>query len=353
MSLNRLEVTSIRNIEAASLDLAPTINVIVGDNGSGKTSLLESVYFLGSARTFRGTNAYPLIRRGANFCRVRGQCLGGGEIAVFRDRSGVKRLSLSGGVIQRTSELAASLPIVVLEPQTVNLLLGGPDYRRRFMNWGVFHVEPSFRAVWGDASRCLRQRNQLLKRLESNTDELEAWTAELARLSEKIHVLRTRYMEAYCRRFSENAELTCMTDIALRYEPGWNTDLALSDVLRKETQNDLRRGYTGKGFHRADVKILVSGDEAAKTCSRGELKALAWILTITQGEDLNKDLVYLLDDLFSELDSVHRAKICQYFAQAEKQVLTTGMDRRALLGCWADSCKAMFHVEHGVVTGEN
>ena len=353
MSLNRLEVTNIRNIEVASLELAPTINVIVGDNGSGKTSLLESVYFLGSARTFRGTNADPLIRRGADFCRVSGQSLGGGEIAVSRDRVGAKKLSLSGGVIQRTSELAATLPILVLEPQTVNLLLGGPEYRRRFLNWGVFHVEPSFRAVWEDASRCLRQRNRLLKSFEGNTDELEIWTTELARLSELIHVLRSSYMEAYCRRFSENAELTCMTDIAIRYDPGWNADLALSDVLRNEIQNDLKRGYTGKGFHRADVKILVSGDEVAKTCSRGELKALAWILWITQGEGLDKDLVYLLDDLFSELDLEHRTKICQYFAQEEKQVLTTGIDRQALLSCWANNCEGMFHVEHGVVRGES
>ncbi|HAK50623.1 MAG TPA: DNA replication/repair protein RecF [Gammaproteobacteria bacterium] len=352
MSLKRLDVTNIRNIEKASLNLAPTINVIVGENGSGKTSLLESAYFLGSARTFRSTNADPLIRRGADVCRVSGVCEGAREIAVSRDRSGTKKLSLSGNTIQRTSELAATLPILVLEPQTVNLLIGGPEYRRRFLNWGVFHVEPSFRSIWEDATRCLQQRNQLLKHSHAGDAELEVWSKELARLSELIHQFRTRYMKEYCGRFARNSELTGISEVMLRYEPGWNTESALEEVLRNELQNDLKRGFTNKGFHRADVKILVAGDDAAKTCSRGELKMLSWMLVITQGEDLDDNLVYLLDDLFSELDSGHRARICEYFADREKQVLTTGIDSRALLECWGDRCKAMFHVKHGVVTGE-
>ena len=348
MSLKRLSVQNIRNISKASLDLAPHVNLIVGNNGSGKTSLLESVYFLGSTRTFRNNSTEPLIRRGSDQCLVQGELHSGREIAVQRSRSGSRELRLFGRPVSRASELARCLPVLVLEPDSVRLLTGGPDRRRRFLNWGVFHVEPSFKAVWEDAERCLRQRNELLKQSRINHSELDTWTGEFARLSLVIDQFRQRYLTAYNGRFMENVgNISEIDNISLQYKPGWNTEVELFQLLNADLEQDRKRGFTGKGFHRADVKITVSGDDAARTCSRGELKVLAWTLMISQGDGLDHELVYLLDDLFSELDDRHRRKICEHLANRGGQIIATGIDRKALKTCW-DHPK-VFHVEHGEV----
>lgn len=350
MSLQRLEISNIRNIESASLTPSPTVNIIIGDNGSGKTSLLESIYFLGSARTFRSSSAEPLIRRDSQNCLVKGQLNSGLSLAVQRQRGGERALRVSGQPVSRTSELAARLPVAVLEPQTVNLLIGSPEGRRRFLNWGVFHVEPTFRGTWDKATRCLRQRNKLLKR--GRRAEIGAWSRELAGHSEAIHDFRARYMAAYCDRFNQAVgELTGLDDISISYLPGWNTALELQGLLEEDLNQDIKRGYTGKGFHRADVKITVAGDDAAKTCSRGELKVLSWALLLIQGESVGRELIYLLDDVMSELDTAHRNKICEYLVARDRQIFTTGTDHQAMMSCWADN--NVFHVKHGVISGDS
>jgi DNA replication and repair protein RecF len=350
MSLQRLEISNIRNIDSALLTPSPAVNIIIGDNGSGKTSLLESIYFLGSARTFRSSSTDPLICRDSQDCMVKGQLRSGLSLAVQRQRGGKKTLRIAGQPVSKTSELAVSIPIAVLEPQTINLIIGPPEGRRRFLNWGVFHVEPTFRGIWGKAIRCLKQRNELLK--QGRREELGVWTREFACLSEAIHDFRARYMEAYGIRFSQSVcGLTGLDDISVSYQPGWNPARALQDQLEEDLNQDIKRGYSGKGFHRADVKITVAGDDAAKTCSRGELKVLSWALLLVQGESLGHELIYLLDDVISELDTEHRNNICEYLVTRNRQIFTTGTDRQAMMSCWGDS--NVFHVKHGVISGES
>lgn len=350
MSLQRLEISNIRNIDSTSLIPSPSVNIIVGDNGSGKTSLLESIYFLGSARTFRSSSTNPLIRRGSQDCMVKGELSSGLSIAVQRQRGGKKTLRIAGQPVIKASELAVSLPIAVLEPQTINLIIGPPEGRRRFLNWGVFHVEPTFRGIWDKAVRCLTQRNELLKR--GRREDIGVWSREFASHSEAIHDFRARYMAAFSDRFSQSVgRLTGLDDISVSYQPGWNTTLALQNQLEEDVNLDIKRGYTGKGFHRADVKITVAGDDAAKTCSRGELKVLSWALLLVQGESLGHELIYLLDDVMSELDSEHRNSICEYLASRNRQVFTTGTDYQAMMSYWSDN--KVFHVKHGVISGDS
>jgi len=350
MSLQRLEISNIRNIASASLTPSPTVNIIIGDNGSGKTSLLESIYFLGSARTFRSSSTEPLIRRDSQNCMVKGQLGSGLSIAVQRQRGGERALRIAGQPVNKTSELAVSIPIAVLEPQTINLIIGPPEGRRRFLNWGVFHVEPSFRGIWDKAVRCLKQRNELLK--QGRREDIGVWTREFAGHSEAIHNFRARYMAAYCDRFDKSVGgVTGLDDVSVSYHPGWNTTLDLQSQLEEDLNQDIKRGYTGKGFHRGDVKITVAGDDAAKTCSRGELKVLSWALLLNQGESLGHELIYLLDDVISELDTEHRNNICEYLVARNLQIFTTGTDHQAMMSCWGDN--NVFHVKHGVISGDS
>lgn len=359
MSLVRIDITGIRNIQQASLVLNPKLNLIVGQNGSGKTSVLESIYFLGSARSFRNNSVEPLIANSQEECLVRGEVESGGylhTVGVQRNRGGSRVIRIDGDDVKRATNLASLLPILLLGSGTVNLLLGPPGQRRRFLNWGLFHVEPSFSQVWEGANRCLKQRNEVLRKNGSD-EELETWTRELVAYSERLDVSRHEYMRTYEAVFRENCKLlTELSNISCQYYRGWGDDSTLSDLYQKDRAIDRKRGFTQRGFQRADVRIRVNGEEAVNTCSRGELKVLSWAMLLSQGAMLESgaagDLLYLVDDMNAELDEQHRDRICRYLKSTGNQIVATGIEQLSLVASWKAQEQKLFHVEHGSLKHE-
>ncbi len=360
MTLARLNIANIRNISSATVETDATVNAFYGPNGSGKTSLLEAVYFLGSGRTFRSSSTEPLISRGSEDCTVFGLLRDreGREtrIGVSRQRRGGREIN--GELETRASELARRLPTLVLGPDTVQLLVGAPRLRRRFLNWGVFHVEPAFARTWEQANRCLRQRNRILREYtDGPREELATWTRELARAATELDRQRDRYFSRYKEVFEMAcSRLTGIDDVECRYYRGWDATEELDAVLAGQQDGDVRRGYTQCGHHRADVRIRVAGANAAEVCSRGELKILAWAMVLGQGWLLSRDYerhpVYLVDDVASELDQAHRQAVCEWLTDTGRQVLSTGVDRQMLAESWRSTPLKLFHVERGQVVFE-
>lgn len=354
MSLGRLDISNIRNIRSASLELDPTVNIFLGPNGSGKTSLLEAVYFLGSARTFRSVSVEPLISRGEPSCTVHGIVRDSARevnLGVTRERAGGREIKRNGANVSKSSELARHLPTLVLGPNTVELLTGSPADRRKFLNWGVFHVEHSFAELWEHANRSLRQRNELLRRPGANARELAAWDAQLGQFGMRIDAQRRRWVEAFQVQFAATCDaLTRLQDVTCTYQRGWDPKEELGELLNRQVQADLDRGYTQSGFHRAELQVRVGKSAATQVCSRGELKVLAWAMVLSQGRVFSEltgtDLVYLVDDLASELDDSHRSRVCESLASSHGQVLATGIEANQLKGYWPVQPK-VFHVEHG------
>jgi DNA replication and repair protein RecF len=354
MSLIRLDIKGIRNIQNASLVLNPKLNLIIGRNGSGKTSVLESIYFLGSARSFRSSSVEPLISNSQEDCLVRGEVESDSHrysVGVQRNRGGSRVIRIDGEDVKRATDLASLLPILLLGSETVNLLLGPPGHRRRFLNWGLFHVEPSFPQVWEEANRCLKQRNEVLR--QNGTDEeLETWTRELVRYAEQLDLSRSNYMRTYDSVFQKNCGLlTDLSNISCQYYRGWSNDSSLNDLYQKDREIDRKRGFTQKGFHRADVRIRIDGEEATSFCSRGELKVLSWAMPLSQGAMLESgmsgDLLYLVDDMGAELDDQHRERICHYLESTGSQVVATGIEQHGLIVSFKAQEQKLFHVEHG------
>ena len=358
MSLSRLTVENLRNIKHVELGMASGINLFCGNNGSGKTSLLESVYLLGSGRTFRGQKLEPLIRRDADRATVFGivatpvrQC----RIGVQRDRDGGRDFKINGDVVQRASELALALPVLQLGPDTVDLLLGAPGQRRRFLNWGLFHVEPGFLSEWENAVRGLKQRNGLLRGGGGNPAELKVWTEKLVDLAESIDLFRQRYFEKFQTVFQTLCgELTGLQRVECVYNRGWDHQRSLKEVMAQQFDADRKRGFTFSGFHRADIEIRVAGQSATQVCSRGELKLLAWALVLSQGKlsaaQRNQSPIYLVDDLCAELDEAHRQRVCKELYNSGGQILATGIDLAQLRSSWAGVSAKMFHVERGAIS---
>ena len=358
MSLGRLDALRFRNLTDVTLELSPGINLLFGENGSGKTSLLESSYFLSSARSFRSAGLDSVIQRGQEDCLVRGnvRCAGQGyQIGIKRDRQGARDIRINGEIAYRATDLARLLPTLLLGPESVDLLIGPPIHRRRFLNWGLFHVEQGFTELWDEANRCLRQRNLVLRANPVNWRELEAWSIQLAELAGKIDRLR----EAYCKRYREHFAglvpgLTGFDEVEFEYQRGWPKGVELLDIYQRERDIDQKRGYTQKGFHRADVRITVAGQAAVKVCSRGELKALVWGMKLAQGalggdQEMQQDTLYLVDDLASEFDQQHRRRLCKFLSRTGQQVLLTGIDRGVLIEACEDAINGQFHVKHGEV----
>lgn len=354
MSLTRLEISNVRNLHSVQLDLHPGFNLVVGANGDGKTSVLESIHFLSAARTFRGQQVSPLIRHNEASCLVRGK-VGPHWLAVQRDRRGGREIRIDSESIHKSSELAAMLPALVIRPESIEAITGPPGGRRRLLNWGVFHVEHSYSGEWQTANRALQQRNSLLREGRSRTPEFETWTQQLCEITLQLDEKRAAYAHRLARLFVERCESAGrLKNVECRYSRGWPEETALEAVYKSDLESDERRGFTQRGFHRADLKILVDGKDAATSCSRGELKILSWTLSMCQGllEGELPRLLYLIDDLAAEFDADHRAEFCQTLRETGRQVVMTAIDSSQILNDWGATSGKMFHVKQGALISE-
>ena len=379
MSLRWLEARHFRNLTRVVADLDPGLNLVFGENGSGKTSLLESSYFLSTARSFRDTGLKTVIQRGADSCLLRGRAEIGNvdyEIGITRDLEGNREIKINSEATKKSSDLARLLPTLVLGPHSIDLLLGSPTLRRRFLNWGLFHVKPGvvhspeavtgslftdFPVKWDEATRCLRQRNLILRRQVTNRGagnqgELEAWSDLLASYANEIDRQRAQYIDLYRPLFAKVAlQLAGIEEVRFDYYRGWNNKTEIRDIYLKEVELDQKRGFTQKGFQRADVRITVSGQSASKVCSRGELKCLAWAMLLAQGalaSEIGRShgtgrALYLVDDLASELDEKHRSRVCRFLLETGEQVLLTGVELKPLLAACNNQYGRLFHVKQG------
>lgn len=362
MSIRRLRIEQLRNLHSAELDLG-RLNVLAGVNGSGKTSVLEAAYLLGSGRSFRVARLDPVINRAASKFVVHALLEGAAanapvSIGVSRDREGHFEGRLQGRSVQNTAELARALPVQLINANTFDLLSGGPRGRRQFLDWGVFHVEQRFHSAWLDVQRALRQRNALLRHARIARAQLDAWDSRLAESAELIDGLRRQYFEQFHPIFHGTLnDLAPIQGLSLSYYKGWEKDRSLQEVLREHEERDQQRGHTLVGPHRADVRVRVGGQEADQVLSRGQQKVVVCAMKIAQGrlfaQARAQECVFLVDDLPAELDRRHRTALCRMLARMPCQVIVSCVDAAELEGCWDDEAArelTVFHVEQGQVT---
>lgn len=362
MHLARVDIHAVRNIASARLQMPPGTSLITGDNGSGKTSLLEAVWLLGTGSSFRSNRMLPVIRYGEDAATVHGEVIHADgyrtSLGVSRERSGGVQIKVGGEAVRTTSALAEVLPVQLINPDSVELVTGPPVRRRRFLDWGTFHVERSFLESWKSYRRGLEQRNALLRRASAaSSAELDAWETRLSRDAHLIDAQRRASVTALQPLVDEALEeLGGPDQIALRYLPGWDADApSLADVLASQRDSDRTQGFTRSGPQRAELKLTAGGRAAAEALSRGQQKILACALLVAQGRWLaaatSKQGIYLVDDLPAELDRDHRARLGSILATLPAQVLVTAVQRDLVMaGLESATALAMFHVEHGRIS---
>ncbi len=358
MRVTRLEIGNLRQLEMVRLQPGPGLNLITGDNGAGKTSLLEGLHLLAYGRSFRGRVRDGLIRTGSAALEVFVEWT---ETGGTRSRKAGLRHDgqqwqgrLDGAAVSHLGELCAALAVVTFEPGSHALVVGSGEPRRRFLDWGLFHVEHGFLPLWRRYARALKQRNALLK-ARGGDSQLEAWEFEMAAAGEPLTSLREHYLEQLQPHLSAIiARLApALGDAMFVFQPGWRrAELSLGDALLLARGRDLVAGFSSVGPHRADWRIDYSSLPARETLSRGQAKLTALALLLGQAghhaEQRGEWPVIALDDLSSELDRPHQQRVLQHLLDSRAQVFMTGTEAPqglATLGGHA----TWFHVERGAL----
>ncbi|PNS08760.1 DNA replication/repair protein RecF [Solilutibacter silvestris] len=357
MKLQQLEIADVRSIRQASVEPGDGLNLLVGGNGAGKTSVLEALHLLAYGRSFRGRVRDGLIRTGAPalqvFARWTEQDSSRRRQVGLRHAGNEWEGRLDGADVGQLSELCTALAAVTFEPGSHALLSGGGEPRRRLLDWGLFHVEPGFMPVWRRHARALKQRNALLKS-GGALAALDAWDGELAAAGELLDRHRRAYVEALEPQVEHWAKelLPELGPAHHAYVPGWRReDLALADALLVSRERDLQLGYTTIGPHRADLQLGFAARPGHEALSRGQSKLAALALLLAQAEDFRARRgewpLILLDDLASELDRQHRHALLSALVASGAQVFITGTELEALAldPAWPST---VFHVEHGL-----
>lgn len=343
----------LRCFSDVSVALAPTVNVFVGANGAGKTSVLEAVFLLSHARSFRSGAKEALLQRGTPQLSIFAE-LRHADQRVCRlglGRDGARWEAKVDGENVAIGQLVRECAVVCFEPGSHALIAGSAEERRRYLDWGVFHVEHDFLSGWRRYQRALKQRNSLLRSASTSSDELFApWEAELAQCAHQIDLQRSAYLDLLRPKLQASVAglLPELGMLDLRYRRGWSEEHGLARQLREQRGRDLARGHTTMGAHRADWSIGFEHAPLREHLSRGQEKLTALACMLAQAELYAEHRgewpIVCLDDLASELDQAHQAAVVAQLMAAHAQILLTGTELPAALqGLPA----RVFHVEQG------
>ena len=357
MAIEQLEISNFRNLKKVSLTPSPHINALFGDNGSGKTSLLEAIYFLGTARSFRTPHSKQAIMFGQPqfvvFAKIVAEGGASVPVGVSKDPQSIT-IKIANRPVNNSSALAELLPVQLINPDVHKMLEEGPRYRRRFLEWGLFHVKPNYFQHWQECRHILKQRNAALKQNLSGR-EIDQWNRALCEKSELINRQREEYLQALQPVITELLDRSPqLPKVEITLSKGWPKNKTLEQALTENLETDRSRGFTQHGPHRADLSITCQGIKAKDVVSRGQQKIITAIMKLAQLQLLTETKspsrsVLLVDDLPAELDPKFRELLLSIVRDQRAQVFVTATETSLLQPQSATSDLRMFHVEHGQV----
>jgi DNA replication and repair protein RecF len=339
VGLHELTLRNFRLFHEFSFSPDPeAVTVFLSANGTGKTSVLEAVYALATASSFRTSVASDMITNRESVAEVHGVTFHNErrvqiDLTLTRGaRNTTKRMLVNGQKPRSRGELSEALPLTVFTPEGVDIVRGSPEHRRTYLTNLLSDVEPTTADVIERFARILSQRNALLRTLEgvrpspTQQSELDLWTSEFCAVSDELlehrRALLTQLEPFVSTFYKELAE--DKSEVALHYEQSWNGDLR--DALATSAHDDRFRGYTTRGPHRDDLLVTLEGRDARRQASQGEQRSIALSLRLA-GHQLvqqqrNVDPLLLLDDVFSELDPVRSNRLLGLLPAGQTLVTT-------------------------------
>ena len=355
MPLTLLEVENFRPFEKISLTPDAHLNLLIGCNASGKTSVLEAIHVLGTGRSFRTSQPDQLIRHTTPSFLVSGLYH---ETPIPEVRLAVQRtpektqVHVGSDNRATASTLARILPLQIISPDSHFQFMSNARHRRGILDWGVFHVEPDFYLQWVRFQRALQQRNAGLKQRLAPA-ACFAWDPELLAAAEKLHLYRTQFLTVWNPRFKHYCrELLGSDQAELEFKQGWDPQLNLAQGLQKDRTRDIQKSTTHSGPHRADIGVIFLQQAARISASHGQQKLLIMALRLSQlelfTEMTTRPCVVLVDDLAAELDPLHRQQLMKVFARMSLQIFVTA-NEAGIIDTHGWPSHKVFHVEQGKV----
>lgn len=362
MHFTRIAGENFRLFPIFDLTPAPGVNLLLGANAAGKTTLLEAVYALGRGKSFRGAPPEQAGAGGAHW-RLQGRLAlpERPDLAIglgWTPAGAELRLDQADASLQ---DLVSRVAVQVLEPDSHRLLQEGPVYRRRYLDWGVFHVEHRFFPAWRRYQRALKQRNSAL-RAGATRAEVEAWNAELVSSGSEVHEYREAHLQ-HLRGHFGTAVRALLGDMewSLDLSRGWTAGKTLEAALAEHFEQDRRQGKTVAGPHRAELKLKLGAHSAKRQVSRGQQKLLIAALLLAQAARVRERAglapVLLVDDFPAELGEPFQRALIAALLAYPGQCFVTSIEPTPALAAVAENARentsknAVFHVEHGSVSG--
>jgi DNA replication and repair protein RecF len=353
--IHALEARQFRNLEQVLLEPHPRFNVLSGDNGQGKTNILEAIYLLGTLRSFRAGKTEEMVRFGADqaLVRARVEKLATQRMLEVTLSPGHKNARVDGKG-SRATDYFGGFNVVLFAPEDLRLPKGPPSGRRRFIDRAVWNAHPAYLGEVQTYEKVLRSRNAVL-RDGGDISMLEVYDEQLAKAAVAIITRRRTLVDELSPRVRAAFERVTQTGLALGI--AYETDLDISNIedsmrtkLVADRRRDLARGSTSSGPHVDDLELVLDGKSAKLYASQGQLRAIVLALKIAEIEFLREKLgdspVLLLDDVSSELDPKRNAQLFDFLKSVPCQAFITTTHRGHVL---LSEERLDFHVVAGSV----
>ena len=371
MSVAKLVTQNFRNLLPSTITFHPELNFFVGDNGSGKSSLLEAIFLLGHGKSYRTSKVEHLAHYDKSNFVVSIKDDNGLQLGLSKDFvSGVTNIKINGERHARLSALVQNIAVQIVTPESFKLFFGGPKERRRFIDLGMFHVKHNFSNQWRDFSKVLKQRNACIKNSVDKAS-FTYWTELFCQQSEKVALVREEYVDTLSKELSHWLAILLpdiKDNISVQYNRGWSQKKTLAESLLTNYEREKHFGYSIFGAHKFDVKFMLAKQALESQLSRGQQKLFLLALTFAQAKLISKvkrvKPILLIDDIGAELDTSSRQALSKAIDKINCQVVITAIEESVLepfiinnhviiegndLKKDITEKHSMFHVKHGSV----
>jgi DNA replication and repair protein RecF len=358
MPIKKIIINGFRNLGSTSLHPEENINIIYGDNGSGKTSFLEAIHILGSGKSFRTSDNLSIIQKNKEEMSVFAEHAVDNtvnKLGIKKTITGKRKININNSSNETLSNLAYILPIQAITTNSYRIFHDGPKARRQFLDRGLFHVNPDFVKNWKEYEKALKQRNSSLKQRKSRY-EIAVWNQTLSDSGERINELRQSYINELIPIINNlSTELLPNSHpINIEYKKGWENSYNIMQLLENNIARDQILGYTSQGPHRSDLEITTENGKALKNhLSQGQLKLVTYALHLAQDKLLkmkaSRNYIILVDDITAEMDNNSVEKVYTQLIHTKSQCFITCIDPKLMLQLCKDKDDGLFHMKHGEI----
>ncbi|WP_193708301.1 DNA replication/repair protein RecF [Alkalibaculum sporogenes] len=366
MFVSNIKLSNFRNYNDLELNLNKNINILVGDNAQGKTSLLESVYVLARGNSYKNSNS-ELILWGKETSAIEGTFHKKNiddNIKITLNKPNKTNIYINNKKTNKKSTLLEKIHIVLFSPEDLKMIKEGPDLRRRFIDNELNNIRPSYGKLLKDYTRVLYQRNNLLKVLRydnKNINTLEIWDEQLIALGKKIIISRinflkkvnsiTKIIHSKLTNDQEEIKLFYISNIVKNNDDLEKIESIYRNLLNINIKEDIQKGYTSIGPHIDDIRVIINDFDAKLYGSQGQQRTAALSLKLSEIEIIKSHIeenpIILLDDVMSELDSKRQEKIIEFFHDSQVFITCTEINFENFL---QNFNKKIYNIERGTIT---